>query len=250
MSEGVEWDAASYDRQSDPQEQWGREVLDRLELAGDETVLDAGCGSGRVTELIVERVPRGRVIGVDASQSMIERSRERLGPDVELICADLVDLELEVPVDVVFSNATFHWIPNHDRLFQRLHAVLRAGGRLETQCGGQGNVAEFERALDALAGDERFAPYLRGERRAWNFASVGDTENRLRRAGFNRAKVWLEQKRVEPPDPREYCRVVTLAWHLDRLPDHLHDPFIDAAIEMMPRPLVLEYVRLNISAVA
>jgi trans-aconitate 2-methyltransferase len=249
-SGAVDWDAASYDQQADPQEQWGREVLERIELAGDETVLDAGCGSGRVTQLIVERVPRGRVVGVDASQSMVELARERLGPDVELIHVDLVDLELEVPVDVVFSNATFHWIANHDLLFSRLHAVLRPGGRLEAQCGGQGNVAEFERAVDALTGDERFAPYLRGERRAWNFASVGDTESRLRRAGFGEPRAWLEPKHVEPSDPREYCRVAALAWHLARLPEDLHDEFVDAVIEMMPRPLVLDYVRLNISAVA
>jgi trans-aconitate 2-methyltransferase len=189
------------------------------------------------------------VVGVDASQSMVELARERLGPDVELIHADLVDLELEVPVDVVFSNATFHWIANHDLLFARLHAVLRPGGRLEAQCGGQGNVAEFERAVDALTGDERFAPYLRGERRAWNFASVGDTESRLRRAGFGEPRAWLEPKHVEPSDPREYCRVSGLAWHLARLPEDLHDEFVDAVIEMMPRPLVLDYVRLNISAV-
>jgi trans-aconitate 2-methyltransferase len=246
----TEWDAAAYDRLADPQEEWGREVLARLELTGDETVLDAGCGSGRVTKLIAERVPRGRVIGVDASQAMVELARERLGPDVELIHADLLELELELPVDAVFSNATFHWIADHDRLFQRLHALLRAGGQLEAQCGGQGNVAEFARAAEAASGDERFAPYLTGERQSRHFASVADTRSRLTRAGFRVNDVWLEERRYEPPDPVAFCKVVGLSWHLNRLPERLHDEFTAAVVGSMLRPLVLDYVRLNISAAA
>jgi trans-aconitate 2-methyltransferase len=242
----VDWDAQTYDRLADPQEQWGREVMSRLNLAGDETVLDAGCGSGRLTELLLERVPRGRVIGVDASPSMIDLARERLGERVELILSDLLELELDEQVDAIYSNATFHWITDHDRLFRGLHGCLRQGGSIEAQCGGQGNVAEFARAIEALQGDERFAAYLRGERQAWNFASVGDTEARLERAGFADLRVWLEPKRVTPSEPREFVRTVALAWHLARLPAELHDPFIDAVLGSL-RPLVLDYVRLNIS---
>jgi trans-aconitate methyltransferase len=161
----VEWDAGAYDRVADPQLEWGKEVLDRLDLRGDETVLDAGCGTGRLTALLVELVPDGRVIGVDGSRSMVERARQALPERVELIVGDLLDLELPEPVDVIFSNATFHWITDHDRLFRHLHGLVVPGGVLEAQCGAQGNVAEFERAIEALGGDERFAPYLRGERR-------------------------------------------------------------------------------------
>jgi trans-aconitate 2-methyltransferase len=244
----VDWDAASYDRLADPQEEWGRQVLERLELRGDETVLDAGCGSGRVTRLLIERLPQGRVIAVDGSPSMLDAARDVLRPSDQAMLADLTELELDEPVDAVFSNATFHWVLDHDRLFRRLHAVLRPGGLLEAQCGGEGNVAEFERAIDALSGDERFAPYLRGTLRPWNFAGVGETEARLERAGFVVARLWLERRRVQPRDPHGYPRATGLAWHLDRLPDDLHEAFIDAVTGSMPRPLVLDYVRLNISA--
>jgi trans-aconitate 2-methyltransferase len=243
----VDWDATTYDRVADPQEEWGREVLARLELRGDERVLDAGCGSGRVTRLLAERVPRGHVIGVDASASMIERAREALAPDVELIVSDLLDLELDEPVDAIFSNATFHWILDHQRLFTRLHAALCPGGVVEAQCGGEGNVAEWLREIDAAAGDQRFAPYLRAMPPATNFASVADTESRLRRAGFESIRVWLESKVAQPREPREFVRSVGLAKQLDRLPADLHDPYIDAVLGSMPRPLVLHYVRLNIS---
>ena len=247
----VDWDARTYDRVADPQEEWGREVLARLELAGDETVLDAGCGSGRVTKLLLERVPRGRVIGVDAAPSMIEHARENLadaGDRVELLVADLAELELPEPVDAVFSNATFHWIAAHERLFGRLFAALRPGGSLEAQCGGEGNVSEWIRAIEAAQGDERFSAYLRGMPAVTYFASVDDTQARLRRAGFDVSRVWLEKRTVEPREPSAFVRSVGLHKHLDRLPAELHDVFVDAVLGSMPRPLVLEYVRLNISA--
>jgi trans-aconitate 2-methyltransferase len=249
--ETVDWDAATYHRVAANQEEWGTEVLDRLELGGDETVLDAGCGSGRVTRLLLERLPEGRVIGIDAAPSMIDEAQsnlEEFGDRVDLRVQNLLDVDLDEEVDVVFSNATFHWIAEHDRLFARLFAALRPGGVLEAQCGGEGNVAEWKRAIESAVGDERFAPYFRGMSQPYNFASVGDTEVRLERAGFNVRRVWLEERRVTPPEPREYVRSVGLSPHLARLPERLQDEFIDSVLGSMLRPLQLDYVRLNMSA--
>jgi trans-aconitate 2-methyltransferase len=243
-----DWDAATYDRVADPQAEWAREVIDRLDLKGDETVLDAGCGSGRVTRLLLERVPRGRVIGVDSSPSMIEQARQTVGDEVELIVSDLVDLELGEPVDAIFSNAVFHWILDHRRLFERLYAVLRPAGRLEAQCGGIGNVEDFLNSVESVSGDERFAPYLRGIASTWNFASPGDTEIRLHRAGFQVRRCWLEERLTQPRDPRAYLETVCLGAHLEKLPKEMRVPYMDAVREVIPRPLTLDYVRLNISA--
>ncbi|MQA73697.1 MAG: methyltransferase domain-containing protein [Solirubrobacterales bacterium] len=246
----ADWDATAYDRVADPQEEWGREVLARLELAGDETVLDAGCGSGRVTRLLLERLPAGRVIGVDAAPSMIAVAREAFAGDdrVELRVANLLELGLAAAVDAVFSNATFHWILDHERLFGGLLAALRPGGALEAQCGGQDNIAEWTRAIEAAEGDERFSAYLRGMPATHNFASVDDTEYRLERAGFEVRRVWLERRTVVPPEPRAFVSTVVLSQHLHRLPPELQDSFVDAVLGSMARPLTLEYVRLNISA--
>jgi trans-aconitate 2-methyltransferase len=243
-----DWDATAYDRVADPQEEWARDVIDRLDLKGDETVLDAGCGGGRVTKLLVERLPRGRVIGVDSSPSMIEQARQSLGDKVELILSDLVDLELEEPVDAIFSNAAFHWILDHRRLFARLHAAVRPGGRLEAQCGGIGNVEEFLNSVESVNGDERFAPYLRGITSSWNFASPGDTEVRLQGAGFEVRRCWLEERLSRPRDPRAYVETVCLGAHLERLPEEMRAPYMDAVLGVIPRPLTLDYIRLNISA--
>jgi trans-aconitate 2-methyltransferase len=243
-----EWDAATYDRVSDIQAEWSLAVLDRLDLRGDETVLDAGCGSGRVTKLLLERLPRGHVTGVDRSASMIEQAREALPDRTEFIVADLVDLDLANAADAVFSNATFHWILDHRKLFERLHAALRPAGKLEAQCGGIGNLDEFLNSLENVNGDERFAPYVRGIASSWNFASPGDTEIRLQATGFEAEQCWLEDRVEKPREPREFLRTVCLGPHLERLPESLHEQYLDTVLEYIPRPLTLDYVRLNISA--
>ena len=212
MPETRSWDGAAYDRLSTPMERLGREVLDRLTLRGDETILDAGCGSGRLTALLTQRVPRGRVIGVDASASMIEAARARLGPDADLRLADLVGLRLDgEAVDVVFSTATFHWIPDHDALFASLRGVLRAGGRLVAQCGGDGNLSRVLAAAAAVEAAEPFLPYFAGWRGPWNFATPQDTERRLAAAGFAHATCWLAERPVTPDEPASTCARSTSA---------------------------------------
>jgi trans-aconitate 2-methyltransferase len=251
MPEPRSWDGAAYDRLSTPMERLGREVMDRLDLRGDETVVDAGCGSGRLTELLRERVPDGRVIGVDQSASMIDAARERLGPDVDLRVADLVELDLGGDTaDVVFSTATFHWIADHEALFASLRGALRGGGRLVAQCGGVGNIAVVHAAANQAADEPRFRPHFEGWRGPWNFATPQETERRLARAGFAEAKCWLADRPVQPDDPREYLRTINLGAHLERLPADLHDPYLDAVLAILGERPVIDYVRLNIDATA
>jgi len=250
MSSGPrEWDAETYDAISDPQFGWGMEVLERLELRGDEDALDAGCGSGRVTAELVERLPGGSVLAVDGSEAMIAKARERLGRHASYLVADLAELAVDEPVDLVFSTATFHWILDHDRLFRRLRATLRPGGRLVAQCGGEGNVAEHAAAIAKVAQRSEFAPHLGGEMTGmWNFAGPQETEARLTAAGFAGARCWLEPKPVTPDDPLSFTMTATMVPHLARLPDGLRRPFAEAVLAESRQPLTLEYVRLNIEA--
>lgn len=245
-----EWDGASYDRVSSIMEAMGRAVLDRLELSGDETVLDAGCGSGRVTEALVQRLPRGRVIGIDQSPSMIDAARERLGPDVELRVADLLELELEQPVDAVFSTATFHWIADHERLFSRLRAALRQGGQLVAQFGGEGNIEILRGKAAVVAEREPYRAHFEGFTAPWNYAAPELTRERLLAAGFASAQAWLAPAPAEPEQPREYLRTIVLGPAVQRLPAELAEPYMDEVLAELGEPVVVDYVRLNIDAVA
>lgn len=245
-----EWDAETYDAISDPQFEWGMEVLGRLGLGGNETVLDAGCGSGRVSEQLLARLPRGSLIAVDASEAMIGKARQRLGDAVSYSVQDLSELQLDQPVDLIFSTATFHWILDHERLFRRLNAALRPGGRLVAQCGGRGNVAAHAQAIATVATQPPFAAHFEGMTVMWNFAGPEETEARLREAGFSAARCWLEPKPVTPERPFEFTSTVTLGPHLARLPETLRRPFAEAILERCAKPLTLDYVRLNIEATA
>jgi trans-aconitate 2-methyltransferase len=242
-----DWNASSYERISGPMEAMGREVLDRLELAGDERVLDAGCGTGRVTAALVERLPRGEVVAVDGSPAMVEQTRARLGEGVDVRVADLLELELDPPVDAILSTATFHWIADHDRLFANLLTVLRPGGRLVAQCGGAGNVAALDRAAKIVGAREPFAETLDGWAGPWNFAAPAKTEERLRRLGWADVWTWSNPVIVRPEDPHEYLGTVALGSHIERLDDDLRGPFIDAVLAELEEPVV-DYMRLNILA--
>jgi trans-aconitate 2-methyltransferase len=246
-----DWDGASYDRISAPQQRLGRAVLARMRLSGDETVLDAGCGSGRVTEMLIERLPRGRVIAVDGSPSMVEQARRRLDGRAEVRQLDLLELELEKPVDAILSTATFHWILDHDALFRRLHAALRPGGQLVAQCGGEGNIDRLRGVAKAVLEREPYAEHFHDWRTPWYYAAPEPTRERLLAAGFTAAECWLQPAPQYPEQPREFLAKVILGPHVQRLPEDLRDPFLDAVLkEVGESALMVDYVRLNIDATA
>ncbi len=247
-SSSREWDAETYDQVSDPQFNWGMEVLERLELRGDEEVVDAGCGTGRVSEQLLARLPDGHLIAVDGSAAMIAKARERLGEGVDYIVADLAELEIAEPVDLVFSTATFHWLLDHDRLFARLRAALRPGGRLVAQCGGEGNVARHAQAIVTAASNHEFGQHFGEANSLWNFAGPEQTETRLHDAGFDEVRCWLEPKPVQPADPLTFTMTVTLGPLLAQLPEEKRRRFAEAVLAEAEQPLVLDYVRLNIEA--
>lgn len=255
-----EWDATGYEAVSAPQTGWGARFLEvfleRGGLRGDEAVLDAGCGTGRVTELLLERLPRGTVLAVDASGAMVEATRERFAgdPRVRVERRDILLLEVEEPVDVIFSTATFHWIMDHEILFERLAGLLKPGGWLVAQCGGRGNIARTLAAAERVMGEDRFKDAFAGWQENWNFADPGTTRDRLEAAGFEEIETWLHEEPTEFGSVDEltrFLKTVVLRHHLTFLPEAKWEPFAAAvasevaASEGSP---TLDYVRLNILA--
>jgi trans-aconitate 2-methyltransferase len=236
-----DWDAAAYDRLPIPMTRWGAAVVGWLDLAGDERVLDAGCGTGQVTATLRDRLPRGHVIALDGSQSMIEQARARLGDDrIEYVVADLQwPLPIDEPVDAVLSTATFHWIADHDPLFANLAAVLRAGGQLAAQCGGAGNIASIEAALRDMGAEP-------GHK---HFATPEATTTRLEAAGFVDIECWLHDDPTPLPegDLEPYLEAICLGDHVEHMTDDDRRAFVHEVARRLPAPAI-DYVRLNIRA--
>lgn len=242
---GTHWDARTYDQSSEPQQAWASEVLARLEgIAPDATVLDVGCGTGRVTEALLALVPRGRVLALDASADMVALARRRLGDRAEIWCQDVLDLNLDEPVDAIVSTATLHWVTDHDRLWARLARALRPGAVLEVQCGGEGNIDGVREVIEAVSRDA--APELVGWS-PWVFAGPEETERRLREAGFTTTRCWLAKRPTYPQDVDAFVRTSILPAHLARLPVERRERFAAAVVAAVRLPL--DYVRLNVSAV-
>lgn len=257
QSSAREWNSAAYHRLSGPQVSWGKKVLARLQLRGNETVLDAGCGTGRLTAELLEALPDGRVVGVDLSRNMLRSARGHLSNDfgnqLHLLACDLLNLPFESAFDVIVSTAAFHWVLDHDRLFAGLRQALVPGGWLEAQCGGGPNIARLRDRANALARTPKFAPYLAGFREPWLFEDAESAARTLRRAGFAEIETSVEAAPTlldNSDHYREFVVNIILQQHLQNLPsEDLRTEFMDQLTEQAAKddpPFLLDYWRLNL----
>jgi trans-aconitate 2-methyltransferase len=254
---GREWDSAAYHRLSDPQFRWALKVVERLESLGlraDEQILDAGCGTGRVTAELLRRFPDSQITAVDASENMVREARltlRQFGGRVTVEQRDLLELPYSNAFDVVFSTAVFHWIKDHARLFAVLFRVLKPGGTLLAQCGGAPNLKRVRDRIQRLMESEKFKKYFAGRQRVWEYPTPELTRERLQRAGFRDVSSSLEAAPVAFSDRQQYAEFLAamiLHPYLERLPAHLHPDFQDELVRQAAQdqpPFVFDYWRLN-----
>jgi len=258
-SQTREWNAADYHRISGPQFSWGKRVLAKVQLRGDEILLDAGCGTGRLTAELLQGLPRGGVVGVDLSRNMLASAREHLAPDFGgkfwPVAADLQHLPFEKAFDGIFSTAAFHWVLDHQLLFYCLFRALKPAGWLRAQCGGGANLARLRRRADELASTGRYARYFAGFREPWTFNDAETAASLLRDAGFVEVETSLEPALTvleDLPKYAEFVRTVILRQHLERIQDTaLRQQFVSALAHQAATdepPFSLDYWRLNLSA--
>jgi ubiquinone/menaquinone biosynthesis C-methylase UbiE len=257
--ESREWNSAQYHQLSNPQVSWGKKLLSRLQMRGDELLLDAGCGTGRLTAELLRSLPRGRIIALDLSQNMMSTAREHLalqfGGRVRFVVADLQALPLKQAFDGVVSTAAFHWVPDHDRLFSNLHTILRPSGWLHAQCGGGPNLLNLRQRVNMLIASPQYAKFFASFREPWVFDAPETAAGAMRCAGFVNVEAALEPAPTMLDDARQYSEflaAIVLRAHLHHLPDpRLHARFIAELTEQAALdspPFSLDYWRLNLSA--
>jgi trans-aconitate methyltransferase len=234
-------------------------VLNELHLRGDECVLDAGCGTGKLTRLLLQNVPRGRVVGLDVSRNMVLHAQQCLRPDFDdrllFVAADLLSLPFLSCFDGIFSTASFHWVLNHAALFRNLFQVLKPGGWLHAQCGGGPNLDRLRDRVRTFSRTSEFAQWLAAFPEPWFFSDAETAASSLRAAGFEHVHTDVEPAAFSVPTSQEfeeYLRTFVLHRHLELLPtEQLRQQFVhelaDASAHDDPA-WTLDYWRLNLRA--
>jgi trans-aconitate 2-methyltransferase len=262
MARQAEWNAANYHLVSKPHEKWGASVLDRIPRTDIALAMDAGCGTGKITGGLLERLPDAKVVAVDYSPAMLAVAEKEYGPrygervsfrQVDLSTASAADFPERF--DLIFSTATFHWIHDHQRLFHLLFDLLKPGGWLVAQCGGGPNLAEARAFAGKLMTGERFGHYFTRWVEPWIYENDGDTARQLEVAGFSDISAWLEEQPTDMGDAdtyRDYVRTVIFREHLAAISNDADKvAFVEALVANAATanpPFVLDYWRLNMVA--
>lgn len=214
-----EFDGAKYAKVSTHQKEWGRRLIETLDLKGDESILDLGCGDGFLTSLLADQVPKGRVIGIDSSCGMIESARGYARFNLEFELRDIAHLNLSSSFDLIYSNAVLHWVSDHDQLLADCYRLLRAGGRVRFNFAASGNCSNFNDTVVEVMKDEAYLEFFEDFAWPWYMPELGDYKLLVSRCSFSSIKVWEE--------------------NLDR-----YFPSVDAMVGWVDQPSIVPFLKV------
>jgi trans-aconitate methyltransferase len=237
------WRPDKYERSSSAQRLWAEELIRKIEISGDERVLDIGCGDGRITASIADLVPAGAVLGVDSSQEMISFAREKFPlqghPNLSFQPGDARTLDFEEEFDLVVSFAALHWVSDHGPVLRGIRRALKPGGRTFLQFGGRGNAALPLAIADEMTREDRWRRSFEGF--DFRYAFFGAEEYRIwiEEAGLIPRRVELIQKEMVQPGPEAFAGWIETTWHpyLERVPESRQRDFVSE--------IVARYLRLH-----
>jgi trans-aconitate methyltransferase len=234
QSKSAKWNAADYAANSAAQQIWARELIARLNLRGDEHILDVGCGDGKVTAEIARAVPRGSVTGIDASREMIEFSSRtfppRQFPNLAFQVMDARRIHFAREFDIVFSSSTLHWVDDHPAFLRGAASVLIPGGRLLVSCGGKGNAQDVFLALRPELRHRRWSKFFRKLEKPYFFHAPGDYQKWLLKVGFASRHIGLAPKDAVYDGPEKFVAWFRTTWlpYTQRVPEALREEFTTA----------------------
>ena len=232
------WNAEDYQKNSNAQFQWAHELIEKLGLKGSETVLDLGCGDGKVTAKIAQCLSTGTVIGIDNSDDMIRLARQQY-PHLMFKRMDARALSFDAKFDVVFSNAVLHWIDDHIPVITGIYESLIPGGRMLLQMGAQDGLPEFMAALEQTLALPKWCDYFSGFSCPYGFKSVKDYQLWLPAVGFKIQRLELIKTHAIHQNTESFAGWIRTTWlpYTERVPEYQRQDFIAAIVE--------QYFQLN-----
>ena len=226
------WNAEDYAKHSAAQREWAQALISKLALQGFESVLDIGCGDGKISAQLALAVKNGNVVGIDQSEDMIGLATKKYPadkyPNLSFLQMDASDIHLPRRFDIAFSNATLHWVKDHLAVLRGVRSCLKDSGKILLQMGGRGNAADVFEALETVLQSPRWAPYFRGFTPPYYFYGTEEYEAWLPASGFRAERVELFPKDMQHKGLDGLLGWLRTTWfpYTDRLPVELRDAFL------------------------
>jgi trans-aconitate methyltransferase len=228
-----QWDASDYADHSTVQQKWAKELLGKLNLTGNESLLDIGCGDGKVTAEIASYLKDGNVVGIDNSEEMISLAKNKFPsityPNLSFIKQDARSLSFCQEFDVVFSNAVLHWVLDHRPVLKGIYQALKPNGWVVVQMGGKGNASQVVEVVNEIMEKDAWKGHFEYFSFPYGFYSPEEYEPWLIEAGFGIVSLELKPKNMVHENKDKFKGWFRTTWlpYLHRIPLKLQENFID-----------------------